>query len=57
VVCGDGTLPCLFSHESARPERIPGEVAELFGAVDSASGDYLIAFAWAMADQLEKLGR
>ena len=32
----------------------PGEVAKLFGDVDSERGDTLIAFGWAMAEFLAK---
>ncbi len=56
VVVGDGTVPCLFEHESAKPDKIDSDVAALLDSVDSNNGDTLIAFAWAMADKLEKLG-
>ncbi len=53
---GDGTYPCVLDHESLRPERIPPDVAALFAGVDAARGDSLIAFGWAMAEYLAKLG-
>jgi hypothetical protein len=56
TVRGDGSLTCLFSHESAKPEKIDADVRGLLGSIDPANGDSMIAFAWAMADKLEKLG-
>jgi hypothetical protein len=56
VVTGDGSTPCLFEHESAKPDKIPGDIVDLLGSIDAGNGDTLIAFAWAMADKLEKLG-
>jgi hypothetical protein len=55
VARGDGAVPCLLDHESQKPEKIDPDVAAFFGAVDSARGDVLIAFGWAMAEDLEKL--
>jgi hypothetical protein len=49
-------VPCLFDHESQKPEKIDPAVAAFFGDVDRARGDALIAFGWAMAEDLEKLG-
>lgn len=56
VVAGDGDQPVLFDYESAKPEKIPADVAAFLGGVDQDEGGYLIAFAWAMAENLEKLG-
>jgi hypothetical protein len=53
---GDGSVPCLFDHESQKPEKIDPAVAAFFADVDRARGDALIAFGWAMAEDLEKLG-
>jgi hypothetical protein len=53
---GDGSVPCLFDHESQKPEKIDPAVAAFFGDVDRTRGDALIAFGWAMAEDLEKLG-
>ncbi|HEV8296193.1 MAG TPA: hypothetical protein VGQ20_02820 [Acidimicrobiales bacterium] len=55
VVRGDGSVPCLLDHESLKPEKIPAEVAAFFDGIDRAQGDVLIAFGWAMAEDLEKL--
>ena len=56
TVTGDGSVPCLFEHGSAKPEKIGPEVSAFFDEVDCSNGDYLIAFAWVMAENLEKLG-
>jgi hypothetical protein len=56
VVTGDGSLPCLFEHESANPEKIATDIAALLDPIDIANGDTLIAFGWAVAEKLEKLG-
>lgn len=56
VVTGNGDQPCLFDYESAKADKIAPEVAAFCDGFDRARGDHLIAFAWAMADNLEKLG-
>src|SRR5690606_21996681 len=55
VARGDGSVPCLFEHESQKPDKIDPAVAEFFADVDRSRGDVLIAFGWAMAEDLEKL--
>ncbi len=52
---GGGTQPVLFDHTSAKPEKIDPEVAAQLADLDIAAGDTLIAFGWAMAEDLEKL--
>jgi hypothetical protein len=52
---GDGALPCGLDHESLKPEGIDPEVAALFAKVNTKRGDTLIAFGWAMAEDLAKL--
>jgi hypothetical protein len=54
VAAGDGVFPLALDHESLKPENHDSEVVALF-EVDSARGDSLIAFGWAMAEQLAKL--
>ncbi|HEX9992719.1 MAG TPA: hypothetical protein VGB14_07320 [Acidimicrobiales bacterium] len=54
---GDGTVACILDHESLKPETVDPEVAALFEGVDAAKGDSLIAFGWAMAEDLDKLNR
>ncbi|HSL59931.1 MAG TPA: hypothetical protein VK866_18950 [Acidimicrobiales bacterium] len=52
---GDGGVACVIDHASLKPESIDPEVAALFADVDVARGDTLIAFGWAMAEDLAKL--
>jgi hypothetical protein len=52
---GDGTFPCVLDHESLKPEAIAADVTAQFADVDVPQGDSLIAFGWAMAEQLAKL--
>ena len=42
----------LLDHESLKPEAIDPEVATFFKPLDRDRGDYLIAFGWAMAEDL-----
>ena len=56
VVTGDQRQPCLFDHESGKPDKIDADIVAYFDDIDRGRGDHLIAFAWAMADNLEKLG-
>lgn len=52
VVKGDGNPAGCLDHESAKPESIDAEIAAFFGGLDKKRGDYLIAFGWAMAEDL-----
>ena len=52
-VKGDGTAPISFDHESSKPERV-AEYAEFFEDIDPASGECVIGFGWAMAEELDK---
>jgi len=52
---GDGTVACVLDHESLKPEAIDPDVVALFSNLDSSRGDSLIAFGWAMAEDLAKL--
>lgn len=52
----DDRPPVLLSHESLKPEAIDGDVQALFADVDPVAGSLLIAFGWALADDLVKLG-
>jgi hypothetical protein len=52
---GDGSFPLVLDHESLKPEKLDPEVVALFAGVDASRGDSLIAFGWAMAEQLAKL--
>jgi hypothetical protein len=52
VVEGDGNAPCVFDHDASKPDAIAADVAAFFDEVDQAKGDSLIAFGWAMAEDL-----
>ena len=56
VVRGDGTFPLVLDHEPLKPEKIDPEVAAQFDVLDVPRGDSLVAFGWAMAEDLAKLG-
>jgi hypothetical protein len=55
VATGDGTFPLALDHESLEPEKFDAVVEAFFSDVDPARGDSLIAFGWAMAEDLAKL--
>lgn len=55
IATGDSTFPLVLDHESLKPEAIEPDVAAFFVAVDGGRGDSLIAFGWAMAEDLAKL--
>ena len=55
VATGDGTFPLALDHESLEPEKFDPAVEAFFAEVDPARGDSLIAFGWAMAEDLAKL--
>jgi hypothetical protein len=55
LATGDGSLPGVLDHESLKPEAVPADVAALFDGVDESKGHSLIAFGWAMAEDLAKL--
>jgi hypothetical protein len=50
-----GAVACVFDHESAKPEKIDAEVRKQFKDVKTAKGDSLVAFGWAMAEDLAPL--
>ena len=58
VVEGDGNTCGALDHESLKDVPDP-EVAAFFATLDRERGDYLIAFGWAMAEELAagKIGR
>ena len=55
TVRGDGNQAVVLDHSSAKPEKIHPDVAAQLVGLDLANGDTLIAFGWAMAEDLEKL--
>jgi len=54
IAKGDGAFPLALDHESLKPEKIAPGFAGFFDDVDDARGDSLIAFGWAMAEDLAK---
>ena len=55
VVTGEDSFPQVLDHESLKPEKIDDGYAQFFEVVDADRGDALVAFGWAMADDLVKL--
>jgi hypothetical protein len=56
VARGDGGGPApVFDHETLHPEQIDAEVAERFEGLHPEKGDSLVAFGWAMEEDLRKL--
>lgn len=56
LASGDGVYPLVLDHESSKPEKFDPEVVKFFKGVTTKRGDSLIAFGWAMAEDLAKLG-
>jgi len=55
VVTGDHRFPEVLDHESLKPEKIDPGFEQFFEKVDTDRGDALIAFGWALAEDLLKL--
>ena len=55
LAVGAGTFPGVLDHESLKPDAIPADVAAFFGDHQPERGDSLVAFGWAMAEDLAKL--
>ncbi|MBW3581402.1 MAG: hypothetical protein KY447_12835 [Actinobacteria bacterium] len=55
VAEGDGSPPCVLDYASTDPAAVDPEVRRFFEAVDVARGDCLVAFGWAMAEDLAAL--
>jgi hypothetical protein len=55
VAKGDDAFPEVLDHESLHAEKLDPAFGQFFTDVDPARGDALIAFGWAMADDLDKL--
>ena len=55
IATGTGSAPEVFDHDSLKPEAIAPDVAAFFKGVTATRGDSLIAFGWAMAEDLAKL--
>jgi hypothetical protein len=57
IVAGDGNPAGAFDFETAKPEKIDPQVAAYFTPLNRQRRDHLIAFGWAMAEDLAgKLG-
>lgn len=52
----DDAPAVVLSHDSLKPEKIDPAVVDLFADIDPTTGAVLIAFGWALADDLVKLG-
>ena len=52
IVAGDGSSCGLFDFTPAKPDTIPADVAAFFGPLDEERHDVLVAFGWAMAEDL-----
>ncbi len=52
VVKGDGSPAGCLDHEALKPETVDPEIAEFFASLNRGRGDELIAFGWAMAEDL-----
>jgi len=52
IVTGDGNATGCFDYSSLKPESVLPEVAVLLEPLDRERGDVLIAFGWAMAEEL-----
>jgi hypothetical protein len=52
IVTGDGSAAGCFDYSALKPESVPADVAVLLEPLDRERGDVLIAFGWAMAEEL-----
>jgi len=52
VVTGDNSTCGSLDHEALKPEKIDAAVAAFLKPLNVDRGDYLIAFGWAMAEDL-----
>ena len=59
VLRGDDSPAGLLDHSSLKPETTPADIATFFETLDHSRRDTLVAFGWAMAEDLAsgKLGR
>ena len=57
IVTGDKSPTAAFDFEALKPEKIDPEVVAFFDPVDRGRFDCLVAFGWAMAEDLaQRLG-
>ena len=52
VVTGDGSPAGCLDHEALKPESLDPRIGEYFANLNRERGDELIAFGWAMAEDL-----
>jgi hypothetical protein len=52
IITGDGSPDGLLDFETVKPESISAEVAAFFANLNRANGDVVVAFGWAMAEEL-----
>ena len=57
IVAGDSNPSGAFDFEATKPEAIAADIAAFFTPLDHARRDFLIAFGWAMAEDLAAWGR
>lgn len=55
IAKGDNTFPLALDYESLEADAIDAEIVKLFKGVNAKRGDSLIAFGWAMAEDLAKI--
>ncbi len=55
VATGTGAQPCVFDHASLKPGSTDAEMAAFFADLDADRGDVVVAWGWAMTEDLEKL--
>jgi hypothetical protein len=56
IARGDGSGPAeVFDHETLQPDQVESELAALFEQIHAGKGDSLVAFGWAMEEDLRKL--
>jgi hypothetical protein len=54
-VAGEGVPSCVLDHEAVDPGTLSPEVVAIFEGLDPSRGDALIAFGWAMAEDLAEI--
>ncbi len=55
IAKGDGAFPLSLDYESLEADKIDPEIVKLFKSVGVKRGDSLVAFGWAMAEDLAKI--
>ncbi len=55
VLEGTGDPPMVLDYEDGSPDSVDPEVAAFFAPLDRERGDALVAFGWAMAENLATL--